>query len=508
MRSSILTSALLAALCGASPALAQETVDTRIGKLTFESGYPSQETVQKLYDEMDFQRASQAYLWGIPAVGVNEWRKAQTDLFKSQNGQMVSFVDFDEKLGILTPNFTTPYIVGVIDVEESGPIVLELPPGLMAGMIIDVWQRVLADLGVVGPDKGKGGKFLILPPGQEGAAPEGYYVVQSPSRIAFAAVRLLDPDREKAIAELVPGIKTYTWSAEGTGEVMPVHPAGDVKWSQMPPHGMPYWESLNEVVQLEPVAERDRMILAQLRFLGIEKGKPFEPDERQKKILEEAAAVGEAMAKANTSDKRVEPPFWEGTNWKHALVVSTDQRMPGFDQLDERAAWFYEAVAISKAMLTETPGRRAALHRRLQGRRRRMAERRQHLPAACPAQPTGRAVLVGHRLRRGHAPDGGHQAGATRHLLAQGGHRSERGRLNRCLLRPRGARRQGGELGPDQPRRGVVRVLPFLWSDRAVLRQVLGAARLREAELKNAARMRGATYGASRISPRNERLFP
>jgi hypothetical protein len=119
---------------------------------------------------------------------------------------------------------------------------------------------------------------------------------------------------------------------------------------------MAYWESLNTVVQSEPVMERDRLILAQLRFLGIEKGKPFKPDARQKKILEEAVVVGEAMAKANTSDKRVEPPFWPGTNWKHALVVSVDQRMPGFDQLDERAVWFYEAVTVSKAMLTQTPG--------------------------------------------------------------------------------------------------------------------------------------------------------
>src|SRR5262245_31802331 len=100
----------------------------------------------------------------------------------------------------------------------------------------------------------------------------------------------------------------------------------------------------------------DRMILAQLRFLGIEKGKPFNPDIRQKKILEEAVLVGEAMAKANTPDNRVEPPFWPGTNWKHALVVSVNQRMPGYDQLDERAAWFYEAIAVSKGMLTQTPG--------------------------------------------------------------------------------------------------------------------------------------------------------
>jgi hypothetical protein len=208
MRTAILTSTLLAsALCGASPALAQETIDTRIGKLTFESGYPSQETVEKLYDEMDFQRAAQAYLWGLPAVGLNEWRNAHSDIFKVQNGEMLSYLDFDEKLGILTPNYTTPYFITLIDLEESGPIVVELPPGLMAGMIMDVWQRVLADLGVVGPDKGEGGKFLILPPEHEVAEPAGYYVVQSPSRTVFAGVRLLGDDKDKAIKELTPGIK-------------------------------------------------------------------------------------------------------------------------------------------------------------------------------------------------------------------------------------------------------------------------------------------------------------
>src|SRR5262245_22306268 len=165
---SLLTSALLTlALFGAPPASAQETIDTRIGKLTFESGYPSKETVQKLYDEMDFQRACQAYLWGIPAVGLAEWRLAHRDLFKAKNGEMLSYLDFAEKLGILTPNYTTPYIVTLVDLQESGPFVVELPRGLMAGMIMHAWQRVLEDLGVVGPDQGNGGKYLVLPPGHE-----------------------------------------------------------------------------------------------------------------------------------------------------------------------------------------------------------------------------------------------------------------------------------------------------------------------------------------------------
>jgi hypothetical protein len=363
----IFVTALLTTACaqgsrtdGAAPAAApppgREAVDTRVGKLEFESGYPSQGTVEKLYDEMDFQRACQAYLWGIPAVGLAEWRLAHRDVLKGKNGEMLSYLDFNEKLGILTPNYTTPYIITLVDLEESGPFVVEIPPGLMAGMILDVWQRVLADLGVVGPDAGKGGKYLILPPGQEMVKPAGYYVVRSPGRSVFAGIRLLDADKDKAIRELMPGIKTYTWSPKGPGEVMAVRRAGNQKWSQMPPRGMAYWESLNKVVQSEPIMERDRLILAQLRFLGIEKGKPFAPDARQKKLLEEAAVVGEAMAKANTSDKRVEPLFWPGTHWKHALVVSVDQRMPNYDQLDERAAWFYEAVAVSKGMLSETPG--------------------------------------------------------------------------------------------------------------------------------------------------------
>jgi hypothetical protein len=226
----------------------------------------------------------------------------------------------------------------------------------MTHPIQHVRGQTLRDLGVVGPDQGKGGKYLVLPPGHEKVEPKGCFVVSSPSRVVFGGVRLLGADKEKAIAELVPGIKTYAWSPAAAGAPTPVRLAGDEKWSQMPPHGMAYWQSLNEFIQREPVMERDRLILAQLRFLGIEKGKPFKPDRRQKGILEQAAVVGEAMAKANTSDKRVEPPFWPHTHWKHALVVSVDQHAPSYDQFDERAAWFYEAVAVSKGMLTQTPG--------------------------------------------------------------------------------------------------------------------------------------------------------
>src|SRR5215467_2891376 len=97
-RATLALALVASAICGASAAKAEETIDTRIGKLTFESGYPSQETVQKLYDEMDFQRACQAYIWGIPAVGLAEWRLAHQHVFKAKNGEMLSYFDFAEKL--------------------------------------------------------------------------------------------------------------------------------------------------------------------------------------------------------------------------------------------------------------------------------------------------------------------------------------------------------------------------------------------------------------------------
>jgi hypothetical protein len=340
----------------AASAPTKETVDSRIGKLELESGYPSSATVQKLYDEMDFQRACQAYLWGLPAVGLIELKHAMDEVFKVRNGQWVAMVTFDEKLGLLTPNYTTPYVAAMVDLSRSGPLVIELPKGLMAGMILDVWQRVLSDLGVVGPDKGQGGKYLVLPPGHADITADGYYVVRSSTNTIFFAVRLLGEDREKAIAELVPQLRTYAWSERAQPPKEQAVPAGDKPWSQMPPHGMAYWERIAELLATEPVEERDRFFVAQLRFLGIEPGKPFQPDARQQRLLTEAAVVGEAMAKANTSDKRVEPPFWPNTHWKHAAVVSIDQRAPGSEQLDERAAWYYEAITISKAMLTETPG--------------------------------------------------------------------------------------------------------------------------------------------------------
>ena len=343
--------------CALVPANAQaQTIATRLGEIEVTSGYPSQASITKLTDELDYQRACQAYVWGLPIVGLTEWQKTHDDIYKVRNGQLVIYLSFEQKLGIMTPNFDTPYIAALADLEKSGPLVFELPKGLMAGMVIDAWQRSLSDVGVVGPDKGEGGRYLILGPGQEDPKAEGYFVVRSTTTSVFFGVRLLDPDRDRAIRELVPQMRTYAWSARANPPKEQAVQATNARWSQTPPTGMAYWESLAQALAREPVQERDRFFMAMLKPLGIEKGKPFAPTDRQKKILADAAVTGELMAKANTYTKRFEDAYWPGARWKDVLAVNTTQRENNFEQLDERASYFYEAVAISEAMRSTTPG--------------------------------------------------------------------------------------------------------------------------------------------------------
>ena len=144
------------------------TLDTRIGKLEVKNGYPTDATVTKLFDEMDYQRAVQAYLWALPYVAMGQWQNEQQDKFGAQNLDYVDYLDFKDKLGLLTANATTPYTMAFPNLEKTGPLVFEVPAGAIAGGILDFWQRPITDTGALGPEKSQGGKFLILGPNDPG----------------------------------------------------------------------------------------------------------------------------------------------------------------------------------------------------------------------------------------------------------------------------------------------------------------------------------------------------
>ena len=330
---------------------------SRIGPLAFQGGYPTDATVGKLYDELDFQRATQAYLWAIPIVSFAKWQEQHERVFGQEDGDLVLTMSVREKMGILTPNDTTPYLVGFVNLERTGPLVIDYPKGPTAGAVLDMWQRPITDLGLSGPDKGEGGKYLLVPPGQKAPKDaEGYRVIELPTNNIMHGFRVLTTDPEQA-ESLKSAYQAYPYAKRDNPRKTRIIAAKGKSWYAWPANGLEFWQLMSKMLNEEPVHERDRMMVAMLKPLGLEKGKPFTPDSRQRKILEQAAVVGESMARANTYANRWdEAEIWPGVQWKHIILLEADQETPNHTALDERSAYFYEAVTLSEGMTKPTPG--------------------------------------------------------------------------------------------------------------------------------------------------------
>jgi len=332
-------------------------IESRLGPLELDNGYPTAATVAKIFDDIDYQRACQAYLWALPLMAMQQWQSEHLARFGAGKLDYVDYLTFQDKLGLLTANATTPYIMAFPNLQETGPLVFEVPAGPTAGGFTDFWQRPITDSGQTGPDKGAGGRYLILGPEDPEMKPEGYFVFRSPTVNVWSAHRVLDPDPARARL-LIDGLKIYPYSQRDTPAVTRhVAPAGRA-WSGEQPRGLAYWEGLAKIIQEEPVHERDRMMMGMLQPLGIEKGRAFNPTGRQKQILIDAAQVGEVMARAIAYRKRFEgAKVWPGRNWEHSLFLKeTNQESPHHTQLDERTSWFYEAVGVSVGMMGRAVG--------------------------------------------------------------------------------------------------------------------------------------------------------
>jgi hypothetical protein len=338
--------------CAASGQAQAQTVATRLGPLATENGYPTRATVDRLYDEMDFQRATQAYLWALPAVGFKALYDAQAKTFGVKNGDVLLFQTLADKAGMLTPNITTLYAFSFWDMARQGPVVIEVPAGATAGGILDIWQQPISDTGQTGPDKGAGGKYLVLPPGNPDVDAPGYIVVRATSNQLWFGTRGLDPDKAKAEA-IVRQHRIYGWNQRAAPPVTAYSVVGGRSWTSAQPADLNYWRLLAELYADEPVAARDRTMFGFLTGLGIVPGKPFAPDARQARVLTDAAVTGDLMARAIAYEKRTEGTrVYPGKNWEYAVKFELNQESPDGKrvQIDERGSWFYEAIAMSVGM--------------------------------------------------------------------------------------------------------------------------------------------------------------
>ncbi|MGC5166001.1 DUF1254 domain-containing protein [Luteimicrobium sp. DT211] len=330
-----------------------------LADVRFDGDLPARESLPLIFDELDHQLAVQAYLWSLPLVSYAQWKTQHYDVFGATGSDLVRYLTYRDRLGLITANATTPYILNFFDLAQTGPLVFELPAGPTAGGVSDFWQREIGAMGELGPDRNQGGRHLVLPPGEEPPAglDDDFFVLRSTGVNIMFGFRTLDPDPDRSQA-LVDAVRIYPFSERDDPPATRILSPDGRPWTGDQPRGLAYWERLHDIYQDEVVDERDRFYLAMLRQLGIEKGKPFDPDQRLRAILEGATATGEVIAQANAFAKRFDGSrYWPDRQWDLTVTLDhSDQRGAGYDQLLERATWFYEAVSFSEAMKSQTPG--------------------------------------------------------------------------------------------------------------------------------------------------------
>ena len=268
------------------------------------------------------RRAVEAVIWGMPAVNAELMYQAMADAKADFNQLTYWSRPVTSKNQTLTPNPDTIYLNPYYNTKD-GPIVLEIPAasenGSITGSVDDAWQTAIEDVGPAGVDKGKGGKYAILPPGYKDKLPDGYIPMQSATYTGFAILRSnlksgSEEDIAKAVSYGKEGIKVYPLSQAANPPETKYVDLIDTEFDSTIPYDLRFFEMLDRFVQREPWLERDKVMIGALKTIGIEKGKPFAPDSKTKAILEDA--IAEAHAYLDTRYKTIfDPPFNEGKHW-------------------------------------------------------------------------------------------------------------------------------------------------------------------------------------------------
>ncbi len=334
-------------------------LETNFGKLEFEGGaFPTEDSVQKIYDELDLQRATQAYMAFMPALSLYSIVKSQVRDFhfeaSSDIGVMADFMKPSENY--LTGNDVTVYAFASLDLKLDGPTVVEVPAGML-GTANDASFKFLTDFGPTGPDKGKGGKYLFLPPGYEGDVPDGYFVLRSPGYRIWPMMRGFGEvgNGEQAVDWFKQRLKVYPL-ASGAREHSVSNVSGTGANTLTPEDGSAF-AALNEIIQYEPSELFNTELLGQLATLGIEKGKPFEPDMRMQGLFDQAAKQAVAMSRAIVYASR-EPDidYWPDRHWEKMFVRNTEFLVNGHEDIDARTLWHYQAIVVSPSLVSTMPG--------------------------------------------------------------------------------------------------------------------------------------------------------
>jgi hypothetical protein len=375
-----------------------EELETRLGTLEFVDGFPSPETSELVQDHLAFVHGLNAYLNGFPGASTQALLKGFHEAGVENNAILIFSGLMDSNSLFLTANADTVYFVGVVDLT-SGPMVVDTPPEALA-LFDDMWFQWIIDFGLPGPDRGEGGRFLLVPPGYDGSLPDsGFHVRHTRTTRALLLGRSFineNPGMDPAptVETIKRTLKLYPYAQGGFGTSIGtlleghVHPEPPVDipetnfvegtglaFNTIPPSDFGFFELLNELVQDEPADSNSNIeLMGDLAAIGIVKGKPFEPDERMRGILDDAAAVGSATSRALVFDPRESEGFayYEGSAWGIPLwvggysfetpppLVTEEGIKPlpptGARTHNARTSFFYAYTGITPAMCMRLTG--------------------------------------------------------------------------------------------------------------------------------------------------------
>ena len=338
--------------------LTPDKVETEfLGNLEFFDGMPNESTVKKTYDFLDLSRGVDAFLNGMPAASIYAFLEGLKDA-GLQPGDLGITEDLLDARGLLlTAQSTTPYAFTEIDLK-NGPIVVEIP-GPVLGTLDDAFFRFVSDVGLTGPDQGKGGKYLFIGPDYEGEIPEGYFVAKSRTYRHWLLMRVFvkDGDLKASVKDLKEGFRCYPLAQANKPPKQKVYNLSGKQFNTIHANNEHFYEELNAVLQYEPADAFNPELVGLFASIGIKKGEPFAPDERMQKLLKDAAAIGNATARAIVFRPRnAAAYFYPDRQWYTSFSGGHDFMNNGELVLDDRIMFHYAATGITPAMATPKVG--------------------------------------------------------------------------------------------------------------------------------------------------------
>ena len=378
---------LFATVSLATPAHAQVNRYDELANSPMVENRPTPETSKRLKDELLFQRATQTYLWALPLINTLGMKVGSEKTFGSgYNVLPVWKKRLDARTLVTTPNSDVIYAMSYLDLGRDGPMVFEAAPGLQ-GILLDFWQRPIpgptiggqafaGDVGLPGPDAGKGGRFLILPPGYDKLVPEGYFVYRSGTNNVFVFLRSFyqDPANLAPAVAVMEATKIYPLDGQASAKPMQFPDASGVPVNMLPRDDASAFDQLKALVDTEGSNLADPDWLGMLAPLGIVKGQPFNPDAATRTMLDRAAktayktsrVVGFEENVAGRSlrvypDRRWINPIADGTpaNPGGPFDLSWKRTAGNYLDLDTRIWFFTDYYSISPGMISQTPGKGA-----------------------------------------------------------------------------------------------------------------------------------------------------